>query len=128
VTRAVIRGETSTGSRNCQPKRCKAVTTGGIAALVLACSPRIDTRRECLPDTGERRAAFVLECTAAGNPYSDEEGEDLVSQCEMTARSLFCEFVAVACWEGGCTPCSVTRQPDELAACRAAGALPEASP
>jgi hypothetical protein len=32
VTRSGIRGETSTGSRNSQPKRCKAVTTGGIEA------------------------------------------------------------------------------------------------
>lgn len=128
MTIGVIRGETSTGSRNCQPKRCKAVTTGGIAALALACGPSVDTRRECLPDTGEQRAAFVLECTAAGNPYSDEEGEDLVRQCDLTARTLFCDFVAVACWKGGCSPCSRARDSAEIEACRAAGAPPEASP
>jgi hypothetical protein len=135
VTRAGIRGETSTGSPNSQPKRCKAVTTGGIAALALAlalaCEPSqsVVTRTACFPDTGERRAAFVLECTAAGNPYSDEEGEDLVAQCDETAQGLFCGPVAVVCWKGSCKPCSTTGINIEVEACRAAGALPpEASP
>lgn len=32
---------------------------------------------------------FIIACVAAGNPMSDEEGEDLVAQCEKTAKHLF---------------------------------------
>jgi hypothetical protein len=38
----------------------------------------------------EKRASFIIECAEAANPKSDEEGEDLVAQCEYTSRNLFC--------------------------------------
>jgi hypothetical protein len=34
-------------------------------------------------------AAFIIECARAANPHSDEEGEDLVAQCERTGHRLF---------------------------------------
>jgi hypothetical protein len=39
------------------------------------------------------RAKFIIECAKAANPMSDEEGEDLVRQCEQTSLELFCERV-----------------------------------
>lgn len=39
------------------------------------------------------RAKFIIECAKAANPMSDEEGEDLVKECERTSFSLFCESV-----------------------------------
>jgi len=40
----------------------------------------------------ERQANFILKCAEAANPKSDEEGEDLVIQCEKTSRNLFCSL------------------------------------
>lgn len=40
----------------------------------------------------ERQADFILKCADAANPKSDEEGEDLVIQCEKTSRNLFCSL------------------------------------
>jgi hypothetical protein len=37
----------------------------------------------------DKAAAFVVACASAANPRSDEEGEDLVEQCEQTAMSMF---------------------------------------
>ena len=35
-------------------------------------------------------AMFVIDCASAANPKSDEEGEDLVEQCQYTAQALLC--------------------------------------
>jgi hypothetical protein len=56
----------------------------------------------CQSDTAERRSTFILECAKAANPLSDEEGEDLVKQCQATAADLFCpkeKFVQVSDYE-----------------------------
>lgn len=37
-----------------------------------------------------RMSSWILECAKAANPLSDEEGEDLVRQCEDTAVRLYC--------------------------------------
>lgn len=36
-------------------------------------------------------AKFIIECSKAANPLSDEEGEDLVAQCERTGERTLCE-------------------------------------
>jgi hypothetical protein len=41
----------------------------------------------------DKRAEFIINCAKAANPMSDEEGEDLVKQCERTSYDLFCEYV-----------------------------------
>ena len=41
----------------------------------------------------DKRAEFIINCAKAANPMSDEEGEDLVKQCERTSYGLFCEYV-----------------------------------
>jgi len=46
--------------------------------------------------------AFIVDCAKAANPLSDEEGEDLVSQCENTAFSTCSKFVAVKVQGFGC--------------------------
>jgi len=38
----------------------------------------------------ERLAKFIINCSKAANPLSDEEGEDLVAQCERTGTRTFC--------------------------------------
>jgi hypothetical protein len=35
-------------------------------------------------------AAFIIKCAEAANPKSDEEGEDLVKQCEWTGERVLC--------------------------------------
>lgn len=41
----------------------------------------------------DKRAEFIINCAKAANPMSDEEGEDLVLQCQRTSRDLFCDEV-----------------------------------
>ena len=41
----------------------------------------------------DKRAEFIVNCAKAANPLSDEEGEDMVLQCERTSRNLFCDSV-----------------------------------
>ena len=41
----------------------------------------------------DKRAEFIINCAKAANPMSDEEGEDLVIQCERTSRHLFCDEI-----------------------------------
>lgn len=64
-----------------------------LLAALAACSPIPRTTFEPRCDTPEERAAaakFVVDCATAANPKSDEEGEDLVAQCEQTATRLLC--------------------------------------
>lgn len=45
------------------------------------------------PDCSAHRkelAAFILECAKNANPLADEEGEDLVKQCERTGENVVC--------------------------------------
>jgi hypothetical protein len=59
--------------------------------LLSGCGDKVATRyeNECLPaDKGLRD--FIIECARVANPMSDEEGEDLVQQCEYTGKSIMC--------------------------------------
>ena len=89
-------------------------TTEGILAycgVVLLCFGMIFGLGKCTLDThakiktaqqwrwksickdNDKRAEFIINCAKAANPMSDEEGEDLVIQCERTSRNLFCDEV-----------------------------------
>lgn len=54
----------------------------------------------------ERMTSFILDCAKAANPQSDEEGEDLVVECQRVALSAFCTercvrdygSTTVSCW------------------------------
>lgn len=48
-----------------------------------------ESHRQIGADFRERAATFIIECAGAANPHSDEEGEDLVRQCEQTATRLY---------------------------------------
>lgn len=48
-----------------------------------------DRRYEEKCVAGKDQREFVIACIREGNPHSDEEGEDLVRQCEHTASRLF---------------------------------------
>lgn len=48
---------------------------------------QISMLRVCHPNP--KQAQFVVDCAAAANPKSDEEGEDLVEQCEESSHRLF---------------------------------------
>jgi hypothetical protein len=60
--------------------------------LLIACDADVPVayRPLCDVETAERRAAFIIDCARAANPLSDEEGEDLVHQCQKTAEGLMC--------------------------------------
>ena len=62
------------------------------ALLALACQ-RTELRHRPVCQTPEERKALtdaVIACAKAGNPMSDEEGEDLVAQCEKTMARAVC--------------------------------------
>ncbi len=70
-----------------------------IAAIFAICAILSSSRRETTytheshrrvgADFRDRAAAFIIQCASAANPHSDEEGEDLVRQCEQTATRLY---------------------------------------
>lgn len=92
--------------------------------IALACSPRPvpleyhHAGKRVLEGVHRAQAAqFVIDCARAANPHSDEEGEDLVAQCEHTSRNFFTTYIH---------QCAVYRSYDLVAEynCTAAG-LPD---
>lgn len=48
-------------------------------------------RHSCTtPDERRSLADAIVRCSAAANPHSDEEGEDLVAQCDLTMKAALC--------------------------------------
>lgn len=65
-------------------------------AILAACDEpemKYTEKRLCKAESQSRRAQFVLACVKNGNPMSDEEPEDLVSECRDTATEIFCPRV-----------------------------------
>ena len=48
------------------------------------------SERFCDKWDNDKALKFVVDCAKAANPLSDEEGEDLVAQCERTATNFTC--------------------------------------
>ena len=72
-----------------------------ITITLLGCSDKpphivkVSVKR-CTTDLDrERLSAFIIKCAEAANPLSDEEGEDLVYQCERTGENVICPFVTM---------------------------------
>lgn len=67
----------------------------GPPLTMTACGPGTpeDFRRSvehCDELDDDKAATFILACAKNANPMSDEEGEDLVEQCERTAMKVSC--------------------------------------
>lgn len=69
-----------------------------LVLLALGCSREekkakltVTTRTTCSLRTADKRADFIIKCAEAANPKSDEEGEDLVEECRLTADHLYCD-------------------------------------
>lgn len=67
----------------------------GLMTLVACSQPttvvRTSERKACV--TAEEKkvlADFIIKCNESANPKSDEEGEDLVIQCERTGNNTLC--------------------------------------
>lgn len=84
---------------------------GGMLLALLACDktpPR--PLHHCDPTEGQRVADFVIKCAEAANPNSDEEGEDLVAQCQATGIKLLCPLVETCIYKNGWPePCNWNR-------------------
>lgn len=53
-------------------------------------------RNQCVTMEQRRElASFIIKCSEAANPKSDEEGEDLVIQCERTGINTLCPAVEI---------------------------------
>lgn len=66
-----------------------------ILILLTGCSDETTVSRmfryECNTEAQRKTLAkFVVDCAKAANPMSDEEGEDLVQQCEATGKNIIC--------------------------------------
>jgi hypothetical protein len=95
-------------------------------AMALALTGCVRDRAElhCLePATGPEVMAAITACAEAANPKSDEEGEDLVAQCERTARETLCRREAwmVGNHSDDYRPCSAGLTAAQLDVCRAYG-------
>lgn len=98
-----------------------------LAIWLAACSsplsraPDVTQDNVCSAPESERAVACMIACAAAANPKSDEEGEDLVKQCDQSCTRLLCRTPAWRYWSGsGWEPCE---SGDAVAqrACRASG-------
>ncbi|ALM62114.1 hypothetical protein AXI64_gp122 [Vibrio phage qdvp001] len=68
------------------------IVTTGIILFLSGCNTSKDhwSLRSSTTLNGSSQAAeFIINCAEAANPLSDEEGEDLVSQCERTATKIY---------------------------------------
>lgn len=78
-----------------------AAFAGIVAMFAIACGvERNEHRRRPWCSGAEERAelqACIITLTEAGNPKSDEEGEDLVAQAEATCRRSSCPERWVTC-------------------------------
>lgn len=72
----------------------RLIVSAVLAILLTGCGPseRTEVGLETWCDTEEAPALerMILACAKAANPMSDEEGEDLVAQCEKTAQRTVC--------------------------------------
>ena len=56
-----------------------------------------DTIKICTKENSKDVSKFIIDCAFSANPKSDEEGEDLVKQCEETAKRILCDDYVVEC-------------------------------
>jgi hypothetical protein len=71
-----------------------------ISTTTVACRPspgHWERERDVPPASRDAFARFVIDCSTAANPRSDEEGEDLVAQCERTGIRVYGVYVAKWC-------------------------------
>ena len=61
------------------------------ALLAAGCSDNVVRSQYCSEEKRQEAANFVLLCAEAANPMSDEEPEDMIKQCQITAKELVCE-------------------------------------
>lgn len=73
------------------------IAIAAVLAIVLsACAPEADritfvSEPHCTEATDKAALSdFIVQCAKAANPLSDEEGEDLVAQCEHTGVRTVC--------------------------------------
>lgn len=75
-----------------------------IPLIIAACNrnpeSRCGMRPACTtPDDRQALASFIIKCAEAANPKSDEEGEDLVKQCQWSGNEVICPQQK-QCWNG----------------------------
>jgi len=86
-----------------------------VLCLAVACEPDgVQVGTQCVTDRSLRAEAtrFIVDCAAAANPKSDEEGEDLVDACARSALDWFCRPVTTVFVKyRGFVRCDVDPQP-----------------
>lgn len=76
----------------------KAFFVSCVVLFLAGCSdPTLDIRSSLIiephcstPEERQALASFIIECGRAVNSHSDEEGEDLIAQCEKTGERALC--------------------------------------
>ena len=75
---------------------------------------------------------FVIQCSNAANPMSDEEPEDLVTECNRVARLNYCKHMphvkytarfhfAGSIWTQRIVPCVNAQTDQEISLCTSVG-------
>lgn len=109
----------------------KAQTFLLLALALSGCgdSLKVEPFERCTVPAEHRDALlkFVIDCAKAANPMSDEEGEDLVQQCERTGAKAFetCETVYESLEsESNWVPCSTKLSQQSQQKCQQRGWKP----
>jgi hypothetical protein len=64
-----------------------------LIVLISGCDSEPYTAEMDLTDCSglaDKVSEFILACAKAANPMADEEGEDLVRQCQITGEQVLC--------------------------------------
>lgn len=56
----------------------------------------VTIRTKCIGEEIDKRATYIVACSKAANPMSDEEEEDLVSMCNHTSKFICSDQWVVA--------------------------------
>jgi hypothetical protein len=109
----------------------KRILMVGLLVLFTGCSSDVTLTVDVdnkITSKYKEASEFILTCAKNANPLSDEEGEDLVYQCQKTAERIYAELIFGYCytWKDYCydseqTPCKLAVRKEEREACRNKG-------
>lgn len=81
----------------------------------------VDKECEISRQDAEPAKQCLVDCARAGNPMSDEEGEDLVAACESACRDIYCTPVFLVFDKGQPRRCRPGLDGQYVEACKQAG-------
>jgi len=101
-----------------------AVTVSGCGDSAGITREYVENTLYCPASSSKEVGAFILQCIGNANPMSDEEPEDWIEACQITAEQTLCQKtpmqVSEECMYGG-TTCGKWREVSRVLLVKEAG-------